>query len=121
MNTRIRAFYVYLIFLSLIFTSCVADGAARFRGRVVSDAGEDLKKCVFELYRVENNRLARRFEIKGDFDLGLAISPISAEYYVLITCEGYSGYKSDVYELGGSKYMDNPINLGKIVLKRNMP
>jgi hypothetical protein len=115
---------VCLLILSLLI-SCVADGAARVRGKVVSVTGQGIDNCVLELYNLKNNELVRKidknygFYRDGEFDLSFTIAPSFQKYYMIIKCEGYSSYyKTGVYEMGGDKYMKNPIDFETIVLEK---
>jgi hypothetical protein len=110
---------------SLLLTSCIGDGAARVKGRVVSATGEGINNCVLELYSLKDNKLIRvidnnyGFYLDGQFDLSFTIAPSFKKYYFVIRCEGYAPfYKTKVYEMGGDKYMRNPIDLGIIALEK---
>jgi hypothetical protein len=116
-----------LVCLSLVFflTSCIGDGVARVRGKVVSKAGEGIKDCVLELYTAEDNKLIGEIDMSydyfrdGQFELSFTIAPFNKKYYMIIKCEGYSSsHNTGVYEMWGTKYSENPLDLGRIVLEK---
>jgi hypothetical protein len=116
-----------LVCLSIVsfISSCIGDGVAKVRGKVVSEMGEDIRNCVLELYTAEDNKIIREMDMSydyvrdGQFELSFTIAPFNKEYYMIIRCKGYSSsHKTEVYEMWGTKYSENPLDLGTIVLER---
>lgn len=109
--------FIILICLFLL-TSC--DGAARVKGTILNEMGENIhNSCFLELYLSKNNELIRRMEISNQFDRDFTISPAYHKYYMIIRCEDSSSYyTTQIYKMGGSKYLKDPIELGTIVLEQ---
>ena len=114
-----RITIILIVILIGVLSSCIGDGLLLVRGKVVNSDGKPIDKCIFALYYAENEHLIASNEINSEFELDFPIDPRSQEYFMVIRCPDVDlHYKTDIYEIDGLDYATNPIDLGKIVLKR---
>ena len=112
--------YIFVVLCLVFLSSCMGDGAFRIKGNIIHADGYNNSiehNCILEVYRKKNDRLVYSVHIQGMFEESFTISPRENEYYFVIICDGCNKkIKKCCYSLGGSKYVKNPIDLGKIDL-----
>ena len=105
----------------IIFSSCIPIGDSGFKvkGNIIQADRKPINKYVLELYLADNDQLLSSEEIGTSFETSFIIAPQRLKYYmVLRTSDGKLRYKTKIYELGSNVHYKNPINLGKIHLKK---
>lgn len=96
----------------------------RGRVRLLSEEESSLitaksSDCSLSLYRLPEDRKIREVDIPQDFQTSVVIAPGVHKYYMSIRCSGTSSYKTQPYDLGATRYLRDPIDLGEIHLTRS--
>jgi hypothetical protein len=124
MNESQAAKVVLLLTLCTLLTGCAFRHPAResafaIRGRILVDNREESSDCSLSLYRLPEDRKIREVDIPQDFQTSVVIAPGVHKYYMSIRCSGTSSYKTQPYDLGATRYLRDPIDLGEIHLTRS--
>jgi hypothetical protein len=101
--------------VSMCLVGC--DGVVQVEGSAASAAGEPLDDCTAMLFRSSDDRRMgrRRVSDSNSFLASFTVFPWKREYYVEVTCDGYSTYRSDPFT-SRARLGDPPIELGRIEL-----
>jgi hypothetical protein len=99
----------------LVLVAC--DGLVRVQGTIVSLSGEVISNdCVVDLYLAAGEKKLGRREVgAGDFLITFTVLPTERDYFVEITCPGYTMLRSPVFTRSGR--MTAPHPLGEIELE----
>jgi hypothetical protein len=105
----------------LLTSSCAlfnatAESVVSVRGTLKGQTGEQLHSCKLALIRTDTGKLAREREIAPQFEDTFTIAPGFHEYYFSIDCVGWLPARTKAYELGGTRYAQQPLDLGVISL-----
>ena len=99
--------------LSVLLAGC--DAVVPVTGTVTTTAEAPLKDCEAVLYLAEDQRELDRTPISGRFREAFTVYPVKTNFYVEVTCEGYSTFRSK--PIFSSGQMDDLTDLGKIQLE----
>jgi hypothetical protein len=114
-----------IIFVGLLcaaWAGCVifhgpAESAFRVKAKIVKSNPADPSECLLQLYRAGEDKPIREVGVSREFVESFTIAPGFHKYYMVITCPDSPGrFNSRVYELGGSRYHAQPLDLGTIDL-----
>jgi hypothetical protein len=96
--------------------NATAESVVSVRGTLKSQSGEQVHACKLALIRTDTGKLARERVIAPQFEDTITIAPGFHEYYFSIDCVGWSPVRTKTYELGGTRYAQEPLDLGVISL-----
>lgn len=95
----------------------VGESIVRVRGRVDAESVSSI--CNLQVFRENAKNASGQADVHTEFSHSFTIAPGSHRYYFLITCRDVPGrYQSAVFTLGGTRYVDPPLDLGTIRLTR---
>jgi hypothetical protein len=94
-----------------------AESIVRVQGKV--DAEPVGSICNLEVFRENAKNASAKAEVHTAFSHSFTIAPGFHRYYFIMTCRDVPGrYQSAVFTLGGTRYVDPPLDLGTIKLTR---
>lgn len=99
--------------LSLLLLGC--DGIVRVTGSLVSSDGKPLDDCEAVLYKNDSGEELERHPISGNFLEDFTILPVKTDFYVEVSCEGYSTFRSEPFYSSGK--MSDSTDLGQVRLE----
>lgn len=91
------------------------DGIVRVTGTVTSMAGAPLEDCEAVLYRARDGEALQSHPISGRFLESFTVYPVKTDFYVEVSCEGYSSFRSDPFYSSGD--ISDSTDLGQIRLE----
>jgi hypothetical protein len=100
--------------VALFLLGC--DAWVGIQGRVISDQGEPLDRCTATLFRAESGQEVEVIDIDSSFDDSFSTLPARTDFFVEVSCKGYSTYRSPPFYSSG-ELGDPPAQLGEIVLE----
>ena len=93
----------------------IGESVVHVRGNI--DTAPEVATCNLELFREKAKSASRKAVVKLDFLESFTIAPGFHRYYFVITCPGVQGrYRSSIVELGGTRYINPPLDLGRITI-----
>jgi hypothetical protein len=96
----------------------IGDGVLIVRGQAEDAASVQYRLCLLDT-RDAAGAIVDRRTVSGDFRETIIIAPRIADYSFAISCSGADEtYQSPVFRVGPSDRYSDPIDLGRIVLKR---
>jgi hypothetical protein len=96
----------------------IGDGAMIVRGQAMDPAAELYRICLLDT-RDAAGTVVDRQTVPGTFEEIVFIAPRTADYSFAISCQGADEtYQSPTFRVGPSDRYENPIDLGRVVLKR---
>lgn len=113
MRKQNRAAAAWLGGLSLLLLGC--DGIVRVTGRVVSIDGAPLEDCEAVLYTARDGEELQNHPISGHFLESFTVYPVKTDFYLQVSCAGYSSFRSDSFYSSGD--MSDSTDLGEIRLE----
>lgn len=117
MNPCLLRKSVAIVFLAGFACGCLgpADGVLVLEGTVVDSDGKLVERCKLALHSEEQTISSYRIEAR--FRADFVVSPGKKEYYVELTCPGYSApYRSRAF-LATGRSDAPPVQLGVIRLR----
>lgn len=92
------------------------DSVVEIEGSVVSATKEPLDDCTATLFLASTGEELQEINLDTNFSDSFIIGQVQTNFYVEITCEGYSTYRSPIFYSSGV-LGDPPAQLGDIVLR----
>lgn len=114
------AFRLLLCAAALVFLAG-CDGVVQVEGRLVRPPAEQpVDDCTALLFRASDERRLARRRVDESFFVSFTVFPWKREYFVEVTCDGYSTYRSAPFT-SRARLGDAPIELGEIHLRPAEP
>lgn len=116
-----RVCAIFVLGVSLVMQAActpIGDGALKVRGQVVAPELEPYRACLLDT-RDGSGVVVERQNVSGKFASTVIIEPRTADYSFAISCQGADEtYQSPTFRVGATDRYENPIDLGRVVLKR---
>ena len=126
-NLRCKREVILVGILCVAQTACVifhgpADSAFRVKAKIVKSNPADSSECLLQLHRAGREKPIRERRVPVEFVESFTIAPGIHNYYMVISCPDSAGqFTSRIYELGGSRYHVQPLDLGMVDLTKPAP
>lgn len=96
----------------------IGDGAMIVRGQAVDSVADLYQVCLLDTRDAAGTVVDRR-TVSGEFAATIIIEPRTADYSFAISCQGADEtYQSPTFRVGPADRYTDPIDLGRVVLKR---
>jgi hypothetical protein len=92
------------------------DSVVQIEGSVVSSVGESLDDCTATLFLESTGEELEEIDLDSEFFSSFTVGPVDSNFFVELSCEGYSTYRSPPFYSSGV-LGDPPAQLGEIVLE----
>jgi len=94
------------------------ESAFSVKGRILTNDSLPPASCQLDVYKKKGERLVKRLDVLPQFERQVVIGPGIHEYYMVISCPGNpTKFKTGIYKLGSTYYLDHPVDLGEVDLR----